>query len=108
MNLWGFGKEVSKGFHVSPPAVPLFDGTATIRRTLLGAEAGQCLTLSNTGSMFPHCRHSRPVTVRRQSGAPLAPQSTLPEGGHTTDTERQPCRANAPLSGARAAEASTP
>jgi len=51
--------------------------------------------------MSSHCRNSLPVTVRRKSGAPLAAYSTIPQGGHNIDTDRQPCRANAPISGAR-------
>ena len=43
-----------------------------------GSEAGQCLPLSNKVSMLSHCRTSRPVTVRRKSGAPLTAYSTIP------------------------------
>src|SRR5215470_12956905 len=72
----------------------------------LGSEADQGLTLSNSVSLLSHCRNSLPVISRRKSGAPLAAYSTIPEGGHTTDTERQPCRVNAPISGAWAGKAS--
>src|SRR5262249_2876190 len=100
-NMVGFDLEHS--LHV----VPLSDPTSSSLQAL-GSEAGQGLTLSNSVSLLSHCRNSRPVTVRRKSGAPLAAYSTIPEGGHTTDTERQPCRVKAPISGACAGEASTP
>jgi hypothetical protein len=47
--------------------------------------------------MLSYCRNSLPVTARRKSGAPLAAYSTIPEGGHTTDTDRQPCKVKTPI-----------
>src|SRR5262249_39921463 len=70
--------------------------------------AGQGVTRLPRGSLLSHGCHSLPVPARRKSGALLAAYSTIPEGGHTTDTERQPCRASALITGAGAGGASTP
>src|SRR5215467_7516324 len=98
-NMVGFDVELS--LHVVP-----LSGPTPSSLHALGSEAGQGLALSNSVSLLSHCRKSLPVTARRKSGAPLAAYSTIPEGGHTTDTERQPCSVNAPISGSCAGKAS--
>src|SRR5262249_19501961 len=97
------GWDVEHSLHVVPRSGPMSPALPAS-----ASEAGQGLTLSNSVSLVSHCRHSLPATARRKSGAPLAAYSTIPEGGHSTDTERQPCRVKAPISGSCAGEASAP
>src|SRR5215471_15957029 len=85
----GFGSVLvpcigSRSLVAMPPSLPA-----------AGAEAGQGVPRSPRVVLLAPCGHRLPVPARRKSGAPLAAYRTIPEGGHTTETERQPWRANA-------------